>query len=110
MRADVAAPAGEGADLVRVTDERGRVIASAMWAPEPAPIALRVYARGGELAPLDLERRLARAIARRGGETVCRLVHAEADRLPGLFVDRWGEAAVVQAGTAAMDRREAEIA
>ena len=33
-----------------------------------------------------------------------RLVHAEADRLPGLVVDRFGDVAVVQANTAGMDR------
>ncbi len=33
-----------------------------------------------------------------------RLVHAEADRLPGLIVDRYGDVAVVQANTAGMDR------
>lgn len=33
-----------------------------------------------------------------------RLVHAEADRLPGLIVDRFGDVAVVQANTAGMDR------
>jgi len=33
-----------------------------------------------------------------------RLVHAEADRLPGLIIDRFGDVAVVQANTAGMDR------
>jgi 23S rRNA (cytosine1962-C5)-methyltransferase len=33
-----------------------------------------------------------------------RLVHAEADGLPGLVVDRYGDVAVVQANTAGMDR------
>ena len=33
-----------------------------------------------------------------------RLVHAEADGLPGLVVDRFGDVAVVQANTAGMDR------
>src|SRR3954451_6573614 len=33
-----------------------------------------------------------------------RLVHAEADGLPGLVVDRFGEVLVVQANTAGMDR------
>ncbi|MBV8402186.1 MAG: class I SAM-dependent rRNA methyltransferase, partial [Acetobacteraceae bacterium] len=42
-------------------------------------------------------------------ERVCdspfhRLVHAEADRLPGLVVDRYGDVAVLQANTAGMDR------
>jgi 23S rRNA (cytosine1962-C5)-methyltransferase len=33
-----------------------------------------------------------------------RLVHAEADRLPGLIVDRYGDVFVLQANTAGMDR------
>lgn len=39
-----------------------------------------------------------------------RLVHAEADGLPGLIVDRYGDVAVVQANTAGMDRLLPEIA
>ncbi len=38
-----------------------------------------------------------------------RLVHAEADGLPGLIVDRFGDVAVVQANTAGMDRLLPEI-
>ncbi len=38
-----------------------------------------------------------------------RLIHAEADQLPGLVVDRFGDVAVVQANTAAMDRLLPEI-
>ncbi len=38
-----------------------------------------------------------------------RLVHAEADQLPGLVVDRFGDVAVVQANAAAMDRLLPEI-
>ena len=38
-----------------------------------------------------------------------RLVHAEADGLPGLVVDRFGDVAVVQANAAAMDRLLPEI-
>lgn len=38
-----------------------------------------------------------------------RLVHAEADRLPGLVIDRFGEVAVVQANAAAMDRLLPEV-
>ncbi len=38
-----------------------------------------------------------------------RLVHAEADRLPGLVVDRYGDLAVVQANTAFADRLLPEI-
>jgi 23S rRNA (cytosine1962-C5)-methyltransferase len=38
-----------------------------------------------------------------------RLVHAEADQLPGLIIDRFGDVAVVQANAAAMDRLLPEI-
>lgn len=39
----------------------------------------------------------------------CRLVHAEADGLPGLIVDRFGDVAALQANTAGMDRMLPEI-
>jgi 23S rRNA (cytosine1962-C5)-methyltransferase len=97
---------------MRVVDARGKVLGSALFAPEPAPIALRVFARGVEV-DLDealLRERLRRAAARRGGLAACRVVHGEADLLPGLFVDRYGDAAVVQTAAAAMDRREGTIA
>jgi 23S rRNA (cytosine1962-C5)-methyltransferase len=109
-----AGPTGPAA--VRVLDERGRPVASALWAPPPAPIALRVYARGEAFVPFDerlLSERIAAAGARRAafglGESY-RLVHGEADGLPGLFVDRWGDAAVVQAGTGVVDALEGVIA
>jgi 23S rRNA (cytosine1962-C5)-methyltransferase len=38
-----------------------------------------------------------------------RLVHAEADRLPGLIIDRYGDVFVLQANAAAMDRLIPEI-
>ena len=38
-----------------------------------------------------------------------RLVHAEADRLPGLVIDRYGEVLVLQANTAGMERLTPEI-
>ena len=38
-----------------------------------------------------------------------RLIHAEADRLPGLIVDRYGDVAVLQANTAGMNRLLPEI-
>src|SRR5262245_42350424 len=91
---------GEG---VAIEDERGRVLGSGIVCPEPAPIALRVYARGATHVPFDdglLADRLDRALARRkafvGDADAYRVVHAEADLLPGLFVDRWGDAATLQ--------------
>lgn len=56
--------------------------------------------------------RLAEAAALRAqtiGGPYHRLVHAEADRLPGLVIDRYDDVAVLQANTAGMDRRLPEI-
>lgn len=113
IRSDVAPGAEPGADEVVVTDGRGRPLASALYAPPPSPIALRVYARGDAFVPLaeaELAERLRAAEARRreifGADArTYRLCHGEADLLPGLFVDRYEDAAVVQTATAAMDRR-----
>ncbi len=110
-RADVLAPPEGTPDDVEVCDERGRVLGSALWAPPPAPIAMRVYTRISSVAwdaawPAALDA----SVARRGGERVCRLVHGEADGVPGLFVDRYEDVAVLQSATGAVDRREAAIA
>jgi 23S rRNA (cytosine1962-C5)-methyltransferase len=51
--------------------------------------------------------RLASALRLRerlGVARFCRLVHAEADGLPGLVLDRYGDAVALQANTAGMDR------
>jgi 23S rRNA (cytosine1962-C5)-methyltransferase len=110
-RTDVLGDGGD-AEEVTITDERGRDLAVALWVKPPAPIALRVLSPGASAPPFDdlLQDRLAAAVARRGGARLCRLVHAEADGIPGLFVDRYEDVAVVQAATAAIDRREAAIA
>jgi 23S rRNA (cytosine1962-C5)-methyltransferase len=111
-RADVLAPPEGTPDDVEVRDERGRVLGSALWAPLPAPIALRVYARNVSVSwDASWPAALDASVARRGGEPVCcRLVHGEADGVPGLFVDRYGDVAVLQSATGAVDRREAAIA
>ena len=56
---------------------------------------------------LFLGRRLAQATALRDrliGVPYYRLIHAEADGLPGVIVDRFGDALVVQVNSAGMDR------
>jgi len=56
--------------------------------------------------PLFIGRRLARAAALRDrlvGVPFYRLIHAEADGLPGLIVDRFGDVFVVQANSAGME-------
>jgi 23S rRNA (cytosine1962-C5)-methyltransferase len=115
-RADVEeAPAAlEAGDVVALVDGRGRFQAKAFWSSR-SKIALRVVTRDEE--PVDeafFAARLAAAIDLRerafGAERFVRLVHGEADLLPGLVVDRYGEAAVLQTLVPATDRRKALLA
>jgi 23S rRNA (cytosine1962-C5)-methyltransferase len=115
-RSDVArAPAGaEAGDVVALVDGRRRFLAKAFWSAR-SQIALRVVTRQEE--PVDeafLADRLASAAALRatafGPEAAVRLVHGEADLLPGLVVDRYGEVAVMQTLVPATDRRKALLA
>lgn len=115
-RADVErAPAAlEGGEVVAIVDGRGRFLAKAFWSAR-SKISLRVVTRDEE--PVDddfFARRIASAVALRahvfGDERFVRLVHGEADLLPGLVVDRYGDAAVLQTLVPATDRRKALLA
>jgi 23S rRNA (cytosine1962-C5)-methyltransferase len=94
--------------LVRLEGDDGTRFGTFMFNPHSL-IAARLLDRD-PAADIDvdwLRRRLHEAIALRG--RVCdsafhRLVHAEADRLPGLVIDRYNDVAVLQANTAGMDR------
>ncbi|MGE5540181.1 MAG: class I SAM-dependent rRNA methyltransferase [Gemmatimonas sp.] len=90
--------------IVDVVGADGRGIATAFFNPKSL-IAVRVLApRTG--VPIDrgfVAARIDRALALRETLFVVphyRLVHAEADGLPGLIVDRFGDVFVVQANTA----------
>jgi len=98
---------------VQVRTERGRPVGHAFFSDE-SEITLRIIAFGPTPpAPDFIERRLAAAIAYRGSlaleATAYRLVHGEADRLPSLIVDRYGDHLVVQALSQGVDRRLPEI-
>jgi 23S rRNA (cytosine1962-C5)-methyltransferase len=100
-------------DLVQVRNERGRPVGYAMFSDE-SEITLRMIEFGPAApAPEFVELRLAAAIAYRESlaldATAYRLVHGEADRLPSLIVDRYGDHLVVQALSQGMDRRLPEI-
>ncbi len=110
---DRSIPPGE--DVV-VVDHRDRVLGSGTFNPHSL-ISVRLHAPGEE-RPLDgafLRDRVGRAAARRQawlgpeGARACRVVFGEADDLPGLVVDRYGDHLSVQLLTAAMDRRRDEV-
>ena len=101
FRADVQKPPelASGAE-VRIADARGNFIARGFWAAK-SPIALRVLSR----QDLDLDEellatRLRRAFERRKAmfpqADAFRLLHGEADLLPGYFVDWYNGVAAVQ--------------
>ncbi len=102
---------GTIAELVDAGDERLGVVT---FNPHSL-IAARLMSRdpGAAIDVGFVEARLAAALALRGAlyETPhYRLVHAEADGLPGLIVDRFGDVFVVQLNNAGMDRLSREIA
>jgi 23S rRNA (cytosine1962-C5)-methyltransferase len=112
-RSDVTAADAAAGDLVRVQNERGRPVGHALFSDE-SEITLRMIAFGaGEPTADFIELRLAAAIAYRESlgldATAYRLVHGEADRLPSLVVDRYGDHLVVQALSQGVDRRLPEI-
>ena len=95
--------------LVRVADASGNVLAVGTASPTN-PLAVRLFRF--EDAPLDaafFRERFVRALALRklagldGPEAGCRWVFGEGDGLPGLVVDRYGPALVLQVGTAGLE-------
>jgi 23S rRNA (cytosine1962-C5)-methyltransferase len=107
-RADVAQVRAEGGDIVLVRDPHGRTLGHAMYS-SASQIALRMLSRGEIAADEGLIRnRLSAAIAFRQSlaidATCCRLVHGEADLLPSLIVDRYGDCLVVQTLSQGTDR------
>ncbi len=87
---------------------RGRPLGDALFS-DRSEITVRMLTRGDARADdALLRRRLEQAIRFRDGlgidATACRLVHGEADLLPSLIVDRYGDYLVVQALSQGMDR------
>jgi len=112
-RSDVMDVEAAPGDIVSVIGARARTLGYALFSDQ-SEIVLRVIAHGDD-APSDAlwKERLAAAIAYRDAlaldATAYRLVHGEADRLPSLIVDRYGDYLVVQALSQGIDRRLPEI-
>ncbi len=99
--------------LLPVADARGMLLGTALYSPT-SQIALRMVSREAlsEAAWLELlAARLKRAVERRKAmldeETdSCRLCFSEADELPGLIVDKYGELLVLQLLVKGLDSAE----
>src|SRR5437773_7951927 len=111
-RADVADVCAQAGDVVLVRSPRGRDLGQALYS-DRSQIALRMIAYGAAAGVADpdalIRRRIESAAAFRQSlaidATAFRLVHGEADLLPSLVIDRYGEYLVVQTLSQAMDRR-----
>src|SRR5690606_14798604 len=99
-RSDVVRPPHSGAGAVLVVDASGARIGTALWSP--ASQIARRFVSGGHIA-LDAafwHERITAAVAYRESlapdANAYRLIHAEADGLPSLVVDRYDDCLVVQ--------------
>ncbi|KQP16142.1 class I SAM-dependent rRNA methyltransferase [Pseudorhodoferax sp. Leaf265] len=111
----IARGGADAGETVRVEAADGRFLAWAAFSP-----ASRIRARawsfeeGQRIDAAFLRERLAQAIAARQRFDVrsdgVRLVHGEADGLPGLVVDRYGDTLVAQFGAAGTERWKAQLA
>ncbi|MBN8493596.1 MAG: class I SAM-dependent methyltransferase [Burkholderiales bacterium] len=102
-------------ETVRVEAHDGRFLAWGAYSPQSA-IRVRAWSFD-EAERIDgdfFARRVQRAVALRQRLAVdsdaVRLVHGEADGLPGLVVDRYGDTLVTQVGFAGTERWKAAIA
>jgi len=103
-------------ETVTVHDAEGRFLAQAAYSPE-SQIRARIW-NWDPAVPIDrdfFKSRLANALGLRkqwidrAQTTAYRLVHGESDGLPGLVVDRYGDALVVQITSAGAEAWRGEI-
>jgi 23S rRNA (cytosine1962-C5)-methyltransferase len=103
-------------DLVRVADSHGQYLATG-YLNRHSQIVVRLLTWDADEQVDDVfwRCRLERALAGRArlvedpATTAYRLVHAEADGLPGLVVDRYGDWLVIQCLTLGMARRRDQL-
>jgi 23S rRNA (cytosine1962-C5)-methyltransferase len=112
-RGDLTESHASAGDIVRVLGPHRRVLGHALYS-DRSQISLRFFTFGDAAAGLSTWRqRIEMALAFRASlaidATACRLIHGEADLLPSLIVDRYGDYLVVQALSQAVDRLLPEL-
>ena len=101
-------------DVISIKDGRDKLLGSAIYNSRSQIIARR-FSRRRQILDADFfSRRIRRALAWRAragcDPNLCRLVWSEADGLPGVIADRYGDVIVLQTLTLAMDRHKESIA
>lgn len=95
-------PKGQVGELVQLTDERGKRLATALLDPADRVVARVLSAKPMQLDRAWLKQRLQASLSLREGyldlsdTNAYRLVNAEGDGLPGLTVDRYADYLMVQ--------------
>ena len=108
-RSDVAGAVGEAGDVVRVVDQAKRFLGQAFYNPK-SEITLRIVTRQDEeIDEAFFRSRIEKARTYRESLKIkgdaYRLLHSEADGVPGLVADRYGDYFVLQVGSAAIEQR-----
>ncbi|MBP8963095.1 MAG: class I SAM-dependent rRNA methyltransferase [Opitutaceae bacterium] len=98
-------PAGHDGEVVECRDRKGRFIGSGIYNSRSQIVFRRLSRDHVALDEAYLRAALERAIARRAPGNARRLVWSESDDLPGVVVDQFGDALVVQIQTLAMEKR-----
>ncbi len=89
---------------VTARDSRGRFLGTGLYNGNSRIVWRRFSRDRVDFDDKYLEGAIRRSLARREGQTTARLVWSEADDLPGLVVDRYGDVLVAQLLTLGMDR------
>ena len=101
-------------DVISIKDGRDKMLGSAIYNSKSQIIARRFSRQRQDLDEDFFRRRVTQAAAwrERSGcnPFLCRLVWSEADGLPGVVADRYGDVIVLQTLTQAMDQRKAILA
>ena len=111
----IARGSADGGETVRVEDADGGFLA---WGAYSGSSMIRVrawsFTEAERIDAAFFERRIQRAVALRGrlpiASDAMRLVHGEADGLPGLIVDRYGDTLCAQFGAVGVERWKATLA
>lgn len=111
-----------GGEVVKVFSSRGTFLAQAFFNPKRSGIVGRVISHEEGVEPLvAVEHSIDRALQLRrtafgqhdpekcAPTNAYRLLNAEGDFLPGLIVDKYGDALVMQVGTLGMQRMKSEL-
>ncbi len=104
----------DAGDLVDVLMPNGRFYARGFYNPN-SKIRVRILTFIDErIGPAFWQERVARAVRLRqqvvSGTTAYRVIYGEADWLPGLIVDQYGDVLVMQTLSSGMDRRKEMLA